>query len=271
MKILRSIALAFIIVTCLFAGISYAGIGVAPAITETTVSAGTETRGKFVVTNDSDKSAMIRAEIEDWLKRRTGKEGVPVDEWLKVEPMEFEVAAKSSKEVEFIITPPKGYEGEMIAMIFFSAPPSPTGAFNITTRFGVSIYAAVKGTLNIDGSIAGFSAGKSIETKEDGTKVERGIIFYIDVENKSNVHIRPTGEIAIKGEDGSEYKVAVERGFPIYPGEKLSSFVVWEKKDIKPGKYEAVLKLDAGKIYDMGKMLEKKIVFTVKQDGSVAQ
>lgn len=249
---------------------SYAGIAIEPTITEITVPADTATKGTFKVTNVGDSSIRVKVEIEDWLKLRLGSSKIPVEKWLTVTPMEFDVGPKGTEEVEYIINIPKGYEGEVAAMVFFSSQVEEAGAFNIMSRFGVSIYAAVQDSIVLACNIKDIKVLKDMEKKEGAEPVDRGVLFVIDIENKGNVHLRPTGTIKIISRDGTEYFVNIGRGFPVYPGKVLSYAIPWPNKDIKPGRYQARVSLDYGNIYNIDKKAEKGTSFLVKKDGTIS-
>jgi len=252
------------------ADILYAGIGVAPENIEIVVSQGSETKGIYTVVNDADTPAHVKVEAEDWFKTRLGKIGIPVEQWLKIEYTEFDIEPKGTKQVEYVITPPQDQKGELAAMVFFGTT-SPKGGLSITSRFGVSIYAAIENTIRLDCSIKDFSVVRNVNSAEKETDLKsKGLVFGIVVENNSNVHIRPTGNIEITGENGDKYDVKVERGFPVYPGKSLGYGIPWDKKDLTPGKYNANVILDCGNIYKIDKKIEKKMNFAVSEDGAVS-
>ena len=247
----------------------YAGVGVDPTITEIVIPKDGPTSGVFKVANSDSEPACVTVEPEDWLKLKTGKSGIPLGEWLTITPMELEIGARELGEVKYTITPPAGYEGELIAMIFFASSVKTEGAFDITSRFGVSIYAAVEGTIILGCDIGDFGIQRSITEKEGGGVTDRGFIFTVDIENKGNVHLRPTGNILVKGPNGERYDVPIERGFPIYPGMRLNYAVRWKTKNPPPGKYSALMTLDYGNIYGEEKKLEKTMEFFIGENGDM--
>jgi hypothetical protein len=153
-------------------------------------------------------------------------------------------------------------------MIFF-ATSAPEGTMTITTRNGVSLYVAFADIINVECLLTNVDIAK-FQQKTDAGMVDRGVVFTINIENKGNVHLRPTGSIAITGEGGTRYDVNIERGFPAYVGGKGSYQVLWDKKDIVPGKYEALITLDYGQLYKLDKKIYKKVSLTVNNDGSIS-
>ncbi len=246
----------------------YAALGVEPESIELVASPDTVTNGVYNVVNEGSEAVRVLVQPEEWPRDATVKSDFHVEKWLTVTPMEFELAPKEQKQVQFSINPPNGHGGELSAMIFFAIS-APEGVMTITTRNGVSLYAAFADTMNVECLITDIDIAK-FQQKRDGGMVDRGVVFTINIENKGNVHLRPTGSIAITAEGGTRYDVNIERGFPAYVGGKGSYQVLWDKKDITPGKYEALITLDCGQLYKIDKKIYKKVSFTVNNDGSVS-
>lgn len=241
-------------------GDAAAGIGVTPQITEMTVAKGAVVKGIYTVINDSAETVRVRVEPEDWMKLKTGKSIIPLDQWLAIAPSEFDVAPKGVTEVGYTITAPQDERGELAAMVFFSTAPQATGNFDIATRFGVSVYAAIEGTIEIAAEVKDVRIEKG---PVDPAHNEAGLTFFITVANKGNVHLRPTGVITIRRKDDRIYTVPVERSFPVYPGTELVYPVAWKTAGVAPGSYEGVVTLDCGNIYKVDKKIEKRFTVTV--------
>lgn len=261
------IALALSIFISMGAGNLYAGVSAQPDSTELVVRTGEPTPGAIQVRNDSPETVHVKVEPEDWLKWRAKRDVMPVGKWLTVSPLEFDLEPKETKQVDYTINVPNNDEPELVAMVFFGTT-APNGAFNITNRYGVSIYAALSDKLSLECSIAGVTIDRNIITTEAG-KTDNGLVFLIDVVNGGSVHLRPIGDIVITDEEGAKYHAPIVRDFPVYPGNHFIQRVFWNNKDIKPGRYEADIYLDYGKLYSIDKVIEKKISFMVNPDGSV--
>ena len=248
----------------------YAAIGVSPENMEIMVSQGSEKKGEYAVLNDSDEPIHVNVEVEDWLKMRTGKTGIPVESWLKIKPVEFDIGPKETKKIEYVITPPRDQEGELAAMVYFGTT-SPEGTFNITSRFGVSIYVAIENTISLDCGINKVVVARDVRDPEKEPDLRsKSLVFGVEVVNKGNVHIRPTGNIEITAQSGEKYNVKVERGFPVYAGKNFNYSIPWNKTDLAPGKYKVDVVLDCGNIYKLDKRCEKKVSFTAEEDGSIS-
>lgn len=258
-----------VIFAFIFNEAAYSGIGASPENIELMVSQDSETRGVYTVVNDGAVTAHVKVDVEDWFKSRLGKEGPPVESWLKISPTEFDIEPKESKEVEYVITAPKGDESEVAAMVFFGAPSDNEG-FSITSRFGVSIYAAIKDNVRLGCELKGISVYRNIVGPTDGVDLnKKDIMFTIAVENTGNVHLRPVGAITVNGENGATYNVPIERGFPAYPGKALNVEALWKITDLRPGKYTADISIDYGTLYKQDGKLIGKISFVVNKNGNI--
>ena len=247
-----------------------AGIGVKPTTVEMVVSPGRVTKGVYAIVNEGSETTHVNVDIEDWLKVKTGLSTIPIEKWLTITPMEFDIEPQEVKEVEYLIDPPLDHKGELVAMIFFGTSSQMEGAFGIVSRIGVIVYAAMEGTIDLRCSIADVTVIRAIQEKKEGGTIDKGVIFTIDVENQGNVHIRPTGDITVTDKDKNTYNVKVERGFPVFPGKRLDYAINWDKKDLSPGKYEVLIRLDCGNIYSIDKTIERRMTFTVKKDGKIS-
>ena len=218
--------------------------------------------------NDGNDAVHVKVELEDWPKNNAPEYPVLVNKWLSVTPLLFDLGAGESREVAYTINVPSANVSEVIAMVFFGTT-APQGNFNITSRYGVSLYAALSEKIKLDCAIKDLSIEPNFLTTDAG-KVNKGIIFTITIENKGNVHLRPTGSISITAQDGAKYDIPILRDFPAYAGGDVKLRILWNKTDIAPGKYDALVILDYGKLYNQNKKIEKPVAFTVNNDGSVA-
>jgi len=268
---LKSLGLIYIIIILIaFGGIAYAGIGAHPTVTEVIVPPDKITKGTIKIANGGTEAVQVIVQPEDWLKRRTGESTFPVEEWLTVTPAEFTVEPVSIKEVEYTIKPPRGAKGELNAMVFFATAAETQTGLDVTSRFGVSIYAAIEGTIDLECDINSVKVRRNIIEKEDGGTIDRGMVFTINVENKGNVHIRPAGMITVNDQYGNNFDIEIEKGFPVYPGSSLNYAIIWDETDLLAGYYEATITLDYGNIYNIDEVFEKTIDFSIDVEGNVS-
>ena len=224
----------------------YAGVAVSPVTTEIIVPADRVTGGVWAVTNTGSEPVRVKAEYGE--------------SWLAITPAEFDIEPYGVKKVEYAISPPRGCEGELSAMVFFGVDEGIASAAsrprNDVRKFGVSIFAAIKDSIELACKIDNITVKSRAK--------EGDILFIMDVKNTGNVHIRPEGEILIRGEDGSEYEVKIEKGFPVYPEANLNYAVRWDERDVPLGRYEAVIRLDYGNVYGEEKTVEKRVEFVME-------
>ena len=100
--------------------VSFAGIAVEPTIIEMVLESEGSNAGVYTIRNEGDAGVSIKVEIEDWLALKTGVAGIPLSDWLKVEPMEFDLGPKEEKQVNYTVNIPKDYNKEVVAMVFFA-------------------------------------------------------------------------------------------------------------------------------------------------------
>jgi len=232
------IGIAFLAETAL------AGIAVNPTVTELEVAPGRVKAGSFRVGNAGEELVRVKVEVEDWLKLRVGKSPVNIKDWFIIDEPEFELEPSEIKVISYRVMAPEGVEGELIAMVFFSTAVPGGGTLNITSRFGVSVYAGIEGTEVIDPEI------REIKTNEQG--------LGIYVVNKGNVHLRPSGTVAIKDPGGN---LIHEKKIPytavIFPGKAHTYPVKLDITSLSSGDYEVEAIFDTGTIFEKSKTFKK--------------
>ena len=266
-KFIVSIALGLLLYSCFSPQPLYAGVSAQPDSTELIVTPGQVTNGSFTVHNDGAENIHVNVQPEPWPKK-TGEGVVPVDQWLKIDSKDFDLAPNENKQVKYAISMPQDSGPELISMVFF-ATTAPQGAFNVTSRYGVSVYATRSDKMNVACELETVELNANIITTDTG-KINKGLVFALKVTNKGNVHIRPTGYIVITSESGAIYDVPIVRDFPVYPSVSLNQFEFWNKTDILPGKYTADINLDYGKLYNIDGKIQRKVSFVVNEDGTVS-
>jgi DNA-binding protein len=253
-------------------GTAYASAGVIaqPDSTELIVTKINPTTGNIQVRNDGAETITVTVDVEDWLKNRRIAKAIPVNAWLLIDPAEFTLGPSEAKDVSYTINVPSDCEEpELVAMVFFGAV-SKQGTLNITNRYGVSVYAAISDKLTVKCKIADVKIERYSVDTGAGKTDNKGLIFNIDVQNDGSAHLRPTGDIIITDEKGVKHHAPVVRDFPVYPRNHLIQKVIWSRPDIVPGKYEAFIELDYGKLYNIDGKLQTKIYFTISADGDIS-
>jgi len=249
----------------LFPVLLYAGIGVTPTVTEIRLSPRNRETGILTVANDGDKATKVKVELENWGK---GTEEVGVDSWLRVEPLEFEIGAGETKEVKYEIEVPEKAKGELVVMVFFGSLASAGGGVGIRTRFGVSIYVAIKGTEAVEANIEKLDVAKYSGENSDNY----GINFGVTVGNMGNVHIRPKGRVVIEEKEGSGIKeVDILHGLPVLPQGKRTFAAIWKRGVLPPGEYKGKATISYGELYGLkDKITSYETLFSVNEQGEIS-
>jgi len=248
-----------------FSSVLYAGIGVEPTVTEISLSPGEREKGTFTVSNDGDKAIQVKVEVEDWMRRG---ERIEVPSWLEVKPLEFELGPGELKKVKYKIEVPGETTGELAAMVFFGSLTSAAGGVGIKTRFGVSIYVAIKGTEIVEANIEKLDVAKYGTEDSDNY----GINFGVTVGNMGNVHIRPKGKVAIEAKEGSRIKdVDIFYGLPVLPQGKRTFAANWKGGVLPPGEYKGKATISYGELYGLkDKISIYETLFSVNEQGEIS-
>ncbi len=226
----------------------FAGIGVDPVIVETLVRPGKTEKGIFTVVNNENNPIAVQVVLENWLKRKGYKNelsNLKPEEWLKIKPCKFKIKPNSFKKIKYYIKIPKGLEGELVSMVFFAAEKK-KGSF-IQQRFGVCIYAGIKGAEDINCEILNTEV---IKNKEK-------LRFSVKVKNTGNVHIRPVGKVLIMQKKNLIKEVKFREGFSIFP-EKTRIYT--QGADLPPGDYTVHSIIKYGDVFGKSKSVKGKVI-----------
>lgn len=243
----------FVVLILFLQGIANAGFQVDPFIVEVMVSPEEVNEFFFTVSNVGENPVNVTVEPEEWALG-----SIDFHEWLVIDPKEFELKGREVKKVKYKINVLKDATGELMCMVFFVFQEKGKGASNIGVRYGVPIYAVIKGTGNLDVVI------ESIDINYDKEKqVFNGEIL---IDNRSNVHIRPEIRVSIYSEKGEivagfklPYKQPVQR-------EQKRPFIFSKEMVLGPGKYKVIIKADCGKLYSIDKVIQGEKDFIIEED-----
>lgn len=247
-----------------YKGISSKGFAVVPAIVETFAEPQKVKIGTFTVVNNEDGPVTVSISIENWLKRKGYKNelsSIAPDEWLKIEPESFEMEPGSSKFINYYIHIPENLEGELVAMVYFVPKAKEKKSF-IQSRFGVCVYAGIRGTERFVCEISSTTVNVV-----NSDEVNKSINFTAKVKNTGNVHVRPEGSIIIFSEGKKIKEIKFYKGKPIYPGRSHVYSKQWKNADLPEGKYTAQAVINYGRIYNRSISIKgKNIVFSINDE-----
>lgn len=234
------IATALSSVSLFYTNLRAEGFGVYPSIVEINVDIKEVRKGSLLVVNKYDYEVEVKTELVNWLKKKGYNNNLseidPYD-YFKLEPSSFRINANSKKTINYEITLPNDIKGELVTMIFFS----PTGKNEsiIKTRFGVSIYTAVKNTEKLDCKIIYTNTNDSNDKKR----------LLVKLENNGNVHVRPNGSFVVTDKGKVVKIINMNAGIPVYPGRSHIFVKDIEKDALKTGSYKVHAIFEYGKIY----------------------
>lgn len=186
---------------------------VSPSYQFLQVKPGEKVKSKFLVTNNDTSTQTITVSSKDWFILDDNKK-ISVDQWILFNKNKsITLKPGQSKEVEFSVKAPKEAVGELVGMLSFAVVPNEHSMVNQV--MSVAVYGAIEGTENFKAELAGIMLSPSTGTLRVG----------VSVENKGNVHVRPTGIVKILDSTGKIYaNIILEQGRPAYPGRKESYY-----------------------------------------------
>ena len=242
---MKKIAVILFLLPLLAAGRA-SGLGLNPAVTELLVSPGMTHRRSITVTNPSETAVQLEVQLENWLKRRgveTETASIEPREWITF-PAQTHLGPGESRTIEYDIHIPHGLKGQLVAMAFFT-PVTRQEGLSLRSRFGASIYAAIKGTEEIACEIT------NIYATDNG--------FRVSFRNKGNVHLRPDGYVMVTGRSGSAVKVPLQAGTPVFPG-KDHSYIAVLGEALPGGFYVAQAVIEYGMMYGEKRTIKSEAV-----------
>ena len=197
--------------------------------------------GDIFVQNLGGSKLKIKAYTEDWIYAPDGsktfmKPGSSVyscSEWIKLDPVTFELSPKEGKKVSYSITSPNNASGGHVSVIFFEGLINTYEGIAVSGRIGAIVYQDTEGDIKRAGEIKELT----ILTSEEGMPVNLRISFA----NTGNSHISAKPNIKILEND----KMIIETqamNINTLPGDIKTSIITIDKK-LKEGKYKAQVEL----------------------------
>lgn len=262
-----SIALTIcLMITLFFSGESY-GLVMGPARFEVSLPPGEIAEGDYYVQNDTEQSAHIVVEPENWFKEAYDYGKLEIKDWVEFDTYEFDLKPKEIKKLRLRIKVPKDVKGELVSQIFFTSNvlrEDGQPVEGIKARVGAVLYVAIKGTEVVDAEIKNVSISKQAEEGKEKLK------FEVSVNNKGNVHIRPAGKAAIEDVAGKKIiELDIESGKPALPGQEMVYNALWDNPELKSGEYKVLITINYGKELGMEKRAALEKIFEVSKDGKV--
>lgn len=233
-----------------------ASIAVAPVTKSIVLSKGEAQSGTYVVYNNTDEVQHVNVEPRYWHMVDENKD-IPLESWLKIVPLEFDIEPKEKKEVAFSVAIPQEAIGELAAMIAFRPEPKEEQAINIV--FSVSLYVRIKDTEVIRADISDFKIWKF----EDRDALGIAVVL----KNVGNVHLKPRTTVSIQNIfNKTLQKADLKYGQPTYPGRVQDYQGAIYNFKLKPGLYKAMID---GEYTNLPRRFRKNIYFFAGRNGEI--
>ena len=262
-----NIALVICFMMTLFFACESYGLVTGPARFEVSLPPGEIAEGDYYVQNDTEQSAHIIVEPENWFKDAYDYGKLEIKDWIEFDTYEFDLKPKEIKKLRLKIKVPKDVKGELVAQIFFTSDVlkedgKPSGG--IKARLGSILYVAIKGTEKIDAEIGNIVISKMSDGSKEKLKVEA------TVRNKGNVHLRPAGKATIQDNTGKKLvELDLAFGKTTLPGQENGYDALWDNPELKVGTYKISVTVNYGKELGMEKTISTDKIFEVSDDGKV--
>ena len=246
--------------------ISEAQVYIGPSVTEVRVRPGETGEVAFEIANHSEQDMKINVEAANWLVEYLKREGSRDDvyEWIDFgEYSEFTAPAQKLSTLKCTIAPPKDFQGERVAQVFFEYEAiEPTAeqahtAEMLKQRIGLLLCVSAKGTEKLDAEMEFKDVGmKPLE----GGKLDVWASYL--VKNKGNIHFKPRGTARIKR--GKEIIAEMDAGVlkGLYTEQEESYATTFSGLTLSPGKYQMELDLKMLS-YDLEKRIKKSKKFEI--------
>lgn len=265
---LKKIILAIIILPgILFCTHESFGLVMGPARFEVSLPPGEIAEGDYYVQNDTNESAHIVVEPENWFKEAYDYGKLDIKDWVEFDAYEFDLKPKEIKKLRLRIKVPTDVRGELVSQIFFTSVilrEDGQPAEGIKARIGAVLYVAIKGTEIVDAEITDIAISKESNEGKEILKVE------VNIKNGGNVHIRPGGLVAIEDKTGKKLiELALISDKPALPAQEIGYYALWDKPELKAGTYKVSITISYGKELNMEKTIALEKVFEMDKDGKV--
>ena len=246
-------------------------ITVSPQSLDTAVNPGQSTTHIFRLTNNGEQSLELESTPKNFVPR--GNEGaISIEEedtpyslakWLSVEPSgPVKIEAKQTTDFKVTINVPGNADpgGHFGSVVFRTLPSTQEGtAASISQEVAPVILVRVPGDAKEQVSISSF------RTPNTSLSSDTAIEFETIVKNEGNVHVKPTGTIAITNTFGKQVSSVEIESNNVIPGAERKMDGVWEDPGFRIGRYTARLTMVYGNENRIITAQTSFIIFPVKQ------
>ena len=226
-------------------------LAISPQVLDIQVNPGDVTTNQFRLTNGSDTAITVKAIPKNFTPQ--GEDGAidltqddtsySVATWLSALPAEVTIPANKTQDFTVTMRVPGNAEpgSRFGSVVFATIPPETAGSgARVSQEIAPVILVTVAGDLVESAAITDFYALKSVWSNEPE------VILQARVENKGNVHFKPTGVVEIFDIFGNSVtKVSLEDK-NVLPESIRKIDAKWPIDGFKIGKYRAELTIVYG-------------------------
>jgi len=181
-------AFCSLVILVTFSARAGASLSISPARVGVTLEYGETFTYSYNVTNNYSYEVEVIVTSRNWNNARI-HENVQVTDWLEVSKSSLILQPEESADVYFTVRVPENVRGGLTAMISFTIR-----AANINIMTSVPVSLIICGTQEINFEIAGLNLMQVPPTESTQGSFNAGF----NIENKSNMLIRPVGEVLVR-------------------------------------------------------------------------
>lgn len=221
---------------------------------------GQKLAGTFQVVNAGSEPMEALVEPEDWSGGMSGSRGsVP---WMVVKPKRFKLKPGQGRRVSYTIRVPNDAKGELRTQVFFSSADEGEG---IRSRLGAIVYVTIQGTQAVAASLGEVHAYYAPSTP--GIQKPDRLEIVLSIQNQSNVHLIPEGQVLVKDAQGMTVATALlPPGWALLPSEEDRYHAIAGGVYLKPGRYTLAVTIRGGDDVQQPITLEKTLSATLSPD-----
>lgn len=215
---MKKVGLAFIgllVTSGIFPGWAAASsfLHIEPGVVELSVTPGRPVKGVLTVTNADEEKTLCSLSIRNDWAALTRLPSPEPSSWLTLNPSpSFPLRPGASRKVRYTVNPPLDFTGEAMAMVLFSGSVQGATTQSGGVRFtqGIPIYMIASGTERHSMRVSAVYASRNPEGE---------IEFSFHLKNEGNVHVRPTGTVAVQNaKETAKRNLESSSGSPVFPG-----------------------------------------------------
>lgn len=210
-----------------------------PPMLEFGLTKGEPTKTSIKIFNETTAPVELYTEVKNFTA--SGDSGQPsfdfsdteqigFSTWVSVPKGPITVAPGARYEVAVTINTPKDADpGGHYAAVFFTTSPPADGQVRIASKIGTLLLAEVSGEIKESGNITEFN---TVSNKKGFTRLP--VAYYTLFRNTGNIHLRPTGTIAITnmfGKEQAKLNFNSSNGATL-PNSSRRYESIWEKQSV---------------------------------------